>query len=66
VEGLIVKQLLAILGWVGVALVAAAVIIRFTQPELLVWSQRLAIAGLITTLLYTLGQWREIGRSFQG
>jgi len=66
VEGLIVKQLLAILGWVGVALVAAAVVIRFTQPELLVWSQRLAIAGLVTTLLYTLGQWREIGRSFQG
>ncbi len=60
------KQLLAILGWVGVALVAAAVVIRFTQPELLVWSQRLAIAGLVTTLIYTLGQWREIGRSFQG
>jgi ABC-type uncharacterized transport system involved in gliding motility auxiliary subunit len=66
VEGLNVKRLLAILGWVGVALVAAAVVIRFTQPELLEWSQRLAIAGLVTTLLYTLGQWREIGRSFQG
>lgn len=60
------KQLLAVLGWVGVALVAAAVVIRFTQPELLVWSQRLAIAGLVVTLLYTLAQWREIGRSFQG
>ncbi|MCC7186287.1 MAG: Gldg family protein, partial [Acidobacteria bacterium] len=60
------KQLMAILGWVGVAFVTAAVIIRFTQPELIVWSQRLAIAGLVTTLLYTLGQWREIGRSFQG
>lgn len=60
------KQLLAILGWVGVALVAGAVIVRFTMPEQMVWSQRLAIAGLVTTLLYTLGQWREIGRSFQG
>lgn len=60
------KRALAILGWVGVALVVAAVILRFTQPDLLVWSQRLAIAGLVTTLLYTLGQWREIARSFQG
>lgn len=60
------KQLLAILGWVGVALVAAAVVVRFALPEQMVWSQRLAIGGLITTLLYTLGQWREIGRSFQG
>jgi len=66
VEGLIVKRLLAALGWIGVALVVAAVIIRFTQPELLEWSQRLAIAGLVTTLLYTLGQWREIARSFEG
>jgi ABC-type uncharacterized transport system involved in gliding motility auxiliary subunit len=66
VEGLIVKQALAILGWVGVVLVVAAVVLRFTQPDLLVWSQRLAIAGLVTTLLYTLGQWREIARSFQG
>jgi len=61
-----VKRLLAALGWVGVALVGAAVVIRFTQPDLLEWSQRLAIAGLVTTLLYTLGQWREIARSFQG
>lgn len=60
------KKLLAILGWLGVVLVVAAVVIRFTQPDLLEWSQRLAIAGLVTTLLYTLGQWREIGRSFQG
>jgi ABC-type uncharacterized transport system involved in gliding motility auxiliary subunit len=66
VEGLIVKRLLGALGWIGVALVAGAVIIRFTQPELIEWSQRLAIAGLVTTLLYTLGQWREIARSFDG
>lgn len=59
------KRLIGFLGWFGVALVAGAVIIRFTQPELLEWSQRLAIAGLVTTLLYTLGQWRDIARSFQ-
>jgi ABC-type uncharacterized transport system involved in gliding motility auxiliary subunit len=66
VEGLIVKRLIGFLGWFGVALVAAAVVIRFTQPEWLEWSQRLAIAGLVATLLYTLGQWRDIARSFQG
>ncbi len=60
------KRLLALLGWLGVALVVAAVIIRFTQPEWLEWSQRLAIAGLVATLLYTLGQWRDIARSFEG
>jgi len=60
-----VKRLIGFLGWVGVALVAAAVAIRFTQPELQEWSQRLAIAGLVATLLYTLGQWRDIARSFQ-
>jgi hypothetical protein len=65
VEGLIVKKLIGFLGWFGVALVAGTVIIRFTQPELLEWSQRLAIAGLVATLLYTLGQWRDIARSFQ-
>lgn len=59
------KQLIGFLGWIGVALVAGAVIIRFTQPELLEWSQRLAIAGLVATLLYTLSQWRDIARSFQ-
>jgi ABC-type uncharacterized transport system involved in gliding motility auxiliary subunit len=66
VEGLIVKRLIGFLGWFGVALVAAAVVIRFTQPEWLEWSQRLAIAGLVATLLYTMGQWRDIARSFQG
>ncbi len=60
------KRLIGFLGWFGVALVVAAVIIRFTQPEWLEWSQRLAIAGLVATLLYTMGQWRDIARSFQG
>jgi ABC-type uncharacterized transport system involved in gliding motility auxiliary subunit len=59
-----VKRLIGFLGWIGVALVAVAVIIRFTRPELQEWSQRLAIGGLVATLLYTLGQWRDISRSF--
>ena len=60
------KRLMGFLGWFGVALVAAAVVIRFTQPEWIEWSQRLAIAGLVVTLIYTLGQWRDIARSFGG
>jgi len=64
VEGLAVKKLLGALGWLGVLLVVAAVALRFLKmPE---WSQRLALAGLITTVVYMLGYWREIGRSFQG
>ena len=59
------KQLIGFLGWFGLALVGGALIIRFTQPELIEWSQRLAIGGLVATLLYTLGQWRDIARSFQ-
>ena len=56
------KRLIGFLGWFGVALVAAAVVIRFTRPEWMEWSQRLAIAGLVATLLYTMGQWRDIAR----
>jgi ABC-type uncharacterized transport system involved in gliding motility auxiliary subunit len=60
------KRVLGLLGWLGVALVFAAVAIRFTRPE---WQQRyngLAIAGLVCTLLYILSQWREVVRSFSG
>lgn len=60
------KRLLALLGWIGVILVVAAVIIRFTRPDLPQWSQGLALAGLIVTVLYSLTQWRDIGRSFGG
>jgi len=61
-----VKKVLGLLGWVGVALVVAAVIIRFWKPELAQWSPRLALAGLIVTALYTATQWRDIARSFSG
>ena len=66
VEGLAVKRLLGLLGWLGVVLVLAAVVIRLTKPELQPWSQGFALAGLVTTALYALSQWRDIGRSFQG
>lgn len=60
------KRILGLLGWLGVVLVLAAVLIRFTKPEWQEWSRGLAIAGLVVTALYALSQWRDIGRSFQG
>lgn len=60
------KRLLGFFGWVGVALVVAAVVLRYTKPELAQIYQGLAMAGLVVTLLYAAASWREIGRSFQG
>ena len=60
------KHLLSAIGWVGVVLVVVAVIVRFSRPDLPQWSQGLALAGLIVTLLYALTQWRDIARAFSG
>ncbi|MGH9373127.1 MAG: GldG family protein [Vicinamibacterales bacterium] len=60
------KRILGLVGWLGVALVLAAVAIRLLRPEWQQWSSGLAIAGLVCTLLYILSQWREIARSFSG
>src|SRR3954470_19571232 len=61
------KRFLGLLGWLGVALVFAAVAGRFI-PQLRIdeYSSKLAIAGLVCTLLYILSQWREIGQAFAG
>ena len=56
------RRILGLLGWLGVALVLAAVAIRFLKPEWQTWGFRLAMAGLVCTLLYMLSQWREIAR----
>ena len=61
------KRFLGLLGWLGVALVFAAVAVKngpWSQLE--PYSTKLAIAGLVCTLLYILSQWREIGQSFSG
>ena len=60
------KRVLGLLGWLGVALVFAAVAVRFLKPELVQWYNGLALAGLACTLLYILSQWREVARSFSG
>ncbi len=59
------KRLLGLLGWLGVALVFASVAIRNLRPEW-GWWYGLAIAGLVCVLLYVLSQWREIARDFSG
>jgi ABC-type uncharacterized transport system involved in gliding motility auxiliary subunit len=60
------RRILGLLGWLGVALVFAAVAIRFLKPEWQQWYSGLAMAGLVCTLLYMLSQWREVARSFSG
>lgn len=60
------KRVLGLLGWLGVALVFAAVAVRFLKPEMVQWYNGLALAGLACTLLYILSQWREVARSFSG
>ena len=62
------QRILSILGWVGTALVFAAVAIRFLsrtgtltiQPDQERYVYYASWAGLALVVLYTLGQWREI------
>ncbi len=49
-----------VLGWIGTALVVAAVLIRFIRPEQQQVWQRLALAGLVVVLAYLATQWREL------
>jgi ABC-type uncharacterized transport system involved in gliding motility auxiliary subunit len=58
-----VKRILGLLGWIGVILVVAALVLRLVRPDLN-WHPKLALAGLVVTALYTLTQWRDIVRSF--
>ena len=62
------KRIVGILGWLGVALVVAALYVKFgpgVPDAWYPWSRPLALAGLVVTGLYALTQWRDIGRSFQ-
>jgi ABC-type uncharacterized transport system involved in gliding motility auxiliary subunit len=59
------KRILGLVGWLGVALVLASFAIWLLKPEWH-WYRMLAMAGLVCTLLYVLSQWREIGREFSG
>src|SRR5918993_1817886 len=59
------QRALNILGWIGTAIVFAAVAVRFLRPE---WDQYAVYAawiGLAFVIIYTLSQWREIAAYFQ-
>jgi len=58
------KRIIDGLGWLGVALVLAAVVVRFRRPELIEWWRGLAIGGLVVVLLYLATQWRDIAQTF--
>jgi ABC-type uncharacterized transport system involved in gliding motility auxiliary subunit len=54
------QRILGIVGWLGTALVFAAVAVRFLKPEWDQYAVYAAWSGLGCVLLYTLGQWRDI------
>ena len=59
------KRIGSIIGWVGTALVFAAVAIRFLRPEWDRYAYWGAWAGLVCVLIYTLSQWRDIAGMFR-
>lgn len=58
------RRILNVLGWLGVALVVGALSIRMFRPDLASQQRWLAIAGLVCVLLYILSEWREIAAAF--
>jgi ABC-type uncharacterized transport system involved in gliding motility auxiliary subunit len=60
------NRIFSVIGWLGTALVFAAVAIRFGLPSQEQYAYYLAWGGLACMLLYILSQWREIGTFFAG
>jgi ABC-type uncharacterized transport system involved in gliding motility auxiliary subunit len=59
------KRILSILSYVGMALVFGALAVRILRPEWDQYAVYASWAGLVLVLLYTIGQWREIATFFQ-
>jgi ABC-type uncharacterized transport system involved in gliding motility auxiliary subunit len=59
------NRLVGIIGWLGAVLVFGALAIRFLKPDWQQYATWAAWGGLVCVLLYTLGQWRDIARTFQ-
>src|SRR5262245_26243168 len=60
-----VKRILGLVGWLGVILVFAAVAASWGPwQKLTPYANKLAIAGLVCTLLYIFSQWREVVEAF--
>ena len=58
------NRILSLVGYLGMAMVATSLAIRFGYPAKEQWAYYLAWGGLVCVLLYTLSQWREIGSMF--
>ena len=58
------KRIGSIVGWVGTALVIAALVVRATRPEWNQYAYYSAWAGLACVLFYMATQWREVRDSF--
>ena len=59
------KRLFSMLSWVGVALVAGALVVQRAKPDWDQYARYAAWAGLVLVLLYVASQWREIAAQFQ-
>jgi gliding motility-associatede transport system auxiliary component len=57
------NRIAGIVGWIGTALVAAAVAIRLFKPEFGNYGYWLAWAGLACVVLYMLAQWRDVAKA---
>ena len=57
------KRILAIVGWLGTALVFGALLVRLFKPEWAQYGQYAAMAGLVCVVVYLLGQWKEAAAS---
>lgn len=60
------QRIFSMIGWLGTALVLAAVGIRFFAPGRDQWATYLAEGGLACMVIYILSQWREILEFFKG
>ena len=59
------NTILSVIGWIGTVCVFASLAIRMFRPEWDRFAYWGAVGGLVLLGIYTLSQWREIGRSFQ-
>jgi len=58
------KRILGLIGWLGVALVFIAAAIRFGFPAREQYVPYLWVAGVVCVVAYLAGQWREIAQVF--
>src|SRR4030095_15002711 len=60
-----VKRVLGVLGYIGMALLFGALLVRARYPDYDQYAIYAAWTGLALVLIYTIGQWREIAAYFK-